>query len=415
MQLQPGQNMFIEHADIDIGISIETSAGFNSELDTVLFLLNDAGKTSGDEDFIFYNNTTAKNGAVILTPQAMCPAIMLRLAELPADISRIAICTVIDGSDTLDGLSALSMRCFDTTDFTVDVAGRHEKALILAEIYRYHGRWKLKAVGQGFNGGLEPLARHFGVDIDSDSAIAEKPQPGIISLEKKIVEKAPHLVSLAKKATVSLVKHNLESVKARVAFVLDASGSMSKSFSKGYVQAVLDRIAVLAVQFDDDGTMDVWSFGKEYKKYPDVTLTNLDGYIESLQSSGHRSRGEVLAGLGGVNNEPPVMNNIIDYFSHSELPAYVIFITDGGIDKTRQIKEAIRRSAHYPIFWKFVGLGGHHYGILASLDNITDRVVDNTHFFAIDDWQSMKDDELYDLLLTEFKEWHEAMIVKGIL
>ncbi len=54
---------------------------------------------------------------------------------------------------------------------------------------------------------------------------------------------------------------------------------------------------------------------------------------------------------------PPVMEEIVDYFKDSKIPVYVVFITDGGISKTRAIKDAIRRSANYPIFWKFVGLG----------------------------------------------------------
>ena len=53
----------------------------------------------------------------------------------------------------------------------------------------------------------------------------------------------------------------------------------SGQFSKGNVQSVLDRIAVLAAQFDDDGEMDVWGFGEKHKKYPNVTLDNLDTYM----------------------------------------------------------------------------------------------------------------------------------------
>ncbi|WP_311231206.1 VWA domain-containing protein, partial [Escherichia coli] len=159
-------------------------------------------------------------------------------------------------------------------------------------------------------------------------------------------------VSLAKKASVSLTKNKLDTLEAAVAFVLDASGSMSGQFSKGNVQSVLDRIAVLAAQFDDDGEMDVWGFGEKHKKYPNVTLDNLDTYIQSIRGAGKRSSWENLPGLGGTNNEPPVMEEIVDYFKDSKIPVYVVFITDGGISKTRAIKDAIRRSANYPIFWK---------------------------------------------------------------
>ncbi|MFP1529411.1 VWA domain-containing protein [Escherichia coli] len=115
-----------------------------------------------------------------------------------------------------------------------------------------------RALGQGFNGGLEPLAISFGVDVAQPAPQPAK--PARMSLEKKLETKSPRLVSLAKKALVSLTKNKLDTLEAAVAFVLDASGSMSGQFSKGNVQSVLDRIAVLAAQFDDDGEMDVWGW-----------------------------------------------------------------------------------------------------------------------------------------------------------
>jgi tellurium resistance protein TerD len=36
--------------------------------------------------------------------------------------------------------------------------------MIFGEIYRNAGEWKFKAVGQGFKGGLGPLARSFGIN-----------------------------------------------------------------------------------------------------------------------------------------------------------------------------------------------------------------------------------------------------------
>ncbi len=90
------------------------------------------------------------------------------------------------------------------------------------------------------------------------------------------------------------------------------------------------------------------------------------------------------------------MNEVIDYFKDSTLPVFVVCITDGGISKTREIKEAIRRSANYPVFWKFVGLGGSNYGILERLDTFSDRRVDNSNFFMIDNFAHIKDEELYE-------------------
>lgn len=405
MRLQPGQNTPLAENVITLNLNYTGKAGFKSEVDTCLFMLNAEGKVSGDADFIFFNNLASAEGAVKLALGQQQSSVTIALDRVPASVSKIAITVVIDGSESIDALSQLSIAAQGIADFQIETAGRSEKAMILAEAYRHNGAWKLRAMGQGFNGGLEPLAISYGVDVAQPATESSTAAPVRISLEKKLENKSPRLVSLAKKATVSLTKNKLDTLQASVAFVLDASGSMSGQFHKGNVQAVLDRIAVLAAQFDDDGEMDLWAFGKKHKKYPNVTLDNLDDYIETIRKNGKRSMFEILPGLGGVNNEPPVMEEIIDYFKETKLPVYVVFITDGGISKTREIKEAIRRSANYPIFWKFVGLGGSNYGILENLDDFTDRRVDNTDFFAMDDFGTMSDEKLYDNLLEEFRPW----------
>ncbi|WP_438267858.1 VWA domain-containing protein [Lonsdalea iberica] len=60
-------------------------------------------------------------------------------------------------------------------------------------------------------------------------------------------------------------------------------------------------------------------------------------------------------------------------------------------------------------------MGGSNYGILGKLDDFTDRRVDNTHFFPIDDFAKMSDEKLYGRLLEEFNDWHHAAIKEGIL
>lgn len=97
------------------------------------------------------------------------------------------------------------------------------------------------------------------------------------------------------------------------------------------------------------------------------------------------------------------MEEIVDYFKDSKIPVYVVFITDGGISKTRAIKDAIRRSANYPIFWKFVGLGWSGYAVSSKIwmTLLTAGLMGNTHFFAMDDFGSISDEKLYDNLLEE--------------
>jgi len=181
-------------------------------------------------------------------------------------------------------VSGLSISIENEACFTPKTEGMTETALILGQLYRHNGSWKFKANGAGFNSGLAALAGSFGVDIADDEG---EEQAGV-SLEKQLQEKAPRLVNLAKPVRVSLEKNNLTGTRARVAFVLDCSGSMSLQFSSGNVQSVLDRIAVLAVQFDDDMALDLWAFSERFKKAEDVSLDNIDGYIDRLTTEGKR-------------------------------------------------------------------------------------------------------------------------------
>ena len=81
----------------------------------------------------------------------------------------------------------------------------------------------------------------------------KQPAPPKVSLEKRLSQNAPKLVSLDKPLTVELRKRNLEALTARAALVLDISGSMSKRYSDGTVQEIVNKTLPLAVQFPPTG------------------------------------------------------------------------------------------------------------------------------------------------------------------
>lgn len=417
--LMSGQNMVLTNTQFTIAIRNLRKGSFEGEMDTSAFLLTKSDKVRGDDDFIFYNSPGSSCIGISLSANQSEPKFEIDLSRVDAGVDKIAFTIVVDGKSTISDFSNLTLHIDGVCSYDVPVESRTEKSLILGHIYRHQNGWKFRAMGVGFNGGLKPLAELFGVDVADEQPSSQStpipPSKPVVSLEKKLQDKAPHLVSLAKPIKVSLEKHKLETVKAKVAFVLDASGSMSYQFSKGNVQAVLERIAALAVQFDDDGSMDMWAFAERHRKYEDVTLDNLSGYVSKMQSTGKKGWLDLLPGLGCSNNEPPVMKEVVETFKDSKEPVYIVFITDGGISQTNAIKNVLRKSAELPIFWKFVGLGGSSYGILEELDDFTDRLVDNTDFFAIDDFKKIKDEDLYDRLLVEFSSWMAAAKNKGIL
>jgi tellurite resistance protein TerA len=68
-----------------------------------------------------------------------------------------------------------------------------EKALMMGEIYN-KGGWRIAAVGQGFNGGLDALLKHFGGEVLEEQAAAPlpatpPPEPPKVRLSKVTLEK----------------------------------------------------------------------------------------------------------------------------------------------------------------------------------------------------------------------------------
>jgi hypothetical protein len=280
-----------------------------------------------------------------------------------------------------------------------------EKAVKLGEIYLKDGAWRFSAVGQGFNGGMAALVKHFGGEVIEDEPA---PTASAIFLEEKLAS-APQLVSLAKKATVSLEKHNLQATVARVGLVLDASGSMRAQYSKGKVQEVINRLLPLAVHFDDDGELDVWSFSSKVLALPAATLRDYFDFINTAERGWHKW------GMMSVNNEPAVIKKVIEHYQNTQLPVLVVFISDGGVSQNKAIKQLLSQAANLPIFWQFVGISGRNYGVLEKLDTMADRLVDNCGFFALDDLDSVSEQDLYDRLLSEFPVWLKKVKNKNIV
>ncbi len=409
--------------NVVIELSLPTN---NDEINVSCFGLDAGGTLSNEQYFIFYNQTLSPCGSIRLEPARSrnITWFKVKLAGLPTAIHRLVFTAVIDGPSTMSKLERGSVNVsepegkLDATFQVNPVEFGIEKSLMLVELYKKDGQWRLGAVGQGFKDGLNALIRHFGGQVtDRTPVVPSVPLATIkpvvppapltplvtkISLEKKVEHEAPHLISLAKKATISLEKLRLTDVQARVALVLDASGSMYDQYVRNDVQAVVDRIIPLAVHFDDDGESDTWAFAEKANKMAPVTLKNVKGYVE-------REKGGWLKWMRTLdarhNNEPAVMTQVIEYFTKTKLPAYVVFISDGGIYKHAEIQRLLIKSSKMPIFWQFVGIGGSDYGVLEDLDSMKGRFVDNANFFALDDLRSVSDAQLYDRLLAEFPQW----------
>ncbi len=208
-------------------VTVEVTAP--KALDVSGLLLTESGKVRSDADFVFFN---APNGpGVTHRPAAggVPDAITVDTGAVPAGIDKIVVTASLDDAGaTFAGTEpTATLRDADTgavlLTFTPPRLTR-ETALVVVEVYRRAGAWKVRAVGQGYANGLAGIATDFGVSVDDSPApppmptsaptpaapaTATPPRPVTppavpASLTKVTLDKGK--VSLAKGGSVSLEK-----------------------------------------------------------------------------------------------------------------------------------------------------------------------------------------------------------------
>ena len=401
------------HVNLNENIFVDMKVKGNAEYDFCCFGVDGNGKLSDDRYMIFYNQKLSPKGEISVEDIPDGARYKLKLSSVPEFINRLVFTVSIDGNKTMGEINSLETKVYQSgaKDIEMTLGGNdfsNEKAVIVMEIYR-KDVWRIGCVASGFDGGLSALLKYFGGEEVVSEPVQEPvvAEPVKVSLEKKM-EKAPELVSLVKPLVFELKKKNLETTVARVGLVLDISGSMVPRFKNGTVQSIVNKTLPLAVQFDDDGELDFWFYGTTARKMDSVNLKN---YTMAVPEDWKH----LMLDLGGRNNEPIVMRMVVDEYKDTKIPAYVLFITDGGVNQKREIQNIITEASHLPIFWQFVGVGGKNYGILEKLDTMSGRYVDNAGFFALDDFKKVSNEELYARLLEEFPSWLEEIKKKGMI
>lgn len=245
----------------------------------------------------------------------------------------------------------------------------------------------------------------------------------------KVQQEAPQLVNLAKSAGVSLAKHGLTGHVANVVMVLDVSGSTSGLYSRGTIQNVADKAFVMALHFDDDGEVPLCYFQSRASDAGVLNLSNYTGYINRTARAGGgtnysaaMSWARQAAGFGAA----PVSSGrglfgkkkkaVASTEGPVDVPTYVLFVTDGEPQDSRaEIQRELAEASHEPIFWQFIGVGGTRFPFLEQLDTMGGRLIDNAGFFAINDPSQVSDDEMYNLLLSEYPSWINLARSHGLI
>ncbi len=167
---------------VGLGWDVRATSGNDFDLDASLFMVAETGKVRSDADFIFYNNLRSADGSVEHTGDNRTgegdgddEAIKVDLSKVPADISRLVVGVTIHEAQARSQNFGMVATAFirvvngdDNTEigrYDLSEDSSSETAMMFGEVYRNGEEWKFRAVGQGFNGGLGPMAASFGVNL----------------------------------------------------------------------------------------------------------------------------------------------------------------------------------------------------------------------------------------------------------
>ncbi|MDQ1921411.1 TerD family protein [Massilia pseudoviolaceinigra] len=166
---------------IGLGWDPRATDGSAFDLDGSAFMLKADGKVRADADFIFYNNLKSSDGSVVHGGDNTSGAgegddeqVRIDLSAVPAEIDKVSFCVTIHEAETrkqnFGMVGKAYIRCLNADGdkelarYDLSEDGSTETAMIFGELYRAGAEWKFKAIGQGFKGGLGPLAKSFGVN-----------------------------------------------------------------------------------------------------------------------------------------------------------------------------------------------------------------------------------------------------------
>lgn len=323
MELVKGQRARVDQLTPATTLEVGVTLSGPSTYDVSLFTLDAAGTLSDDAFLVFYNQPASPDGSIRMQVRPDGADCTVDLAAVPAWAQRLVLTVAIDGAGEMAqlGSAVVSLRAGGQEVARHAATGAdyaNERALMLFELYRKDGVWRVSAVGQGFAGGLAALVQHFGGTVDDAPAAAPPPPPPAppppppppapvaaapppaapppppaapVNLGKVTLDKGT--VSLAKRQTVSLEKGG-RPVLSQVAMGLGWDPA------KGGISIDLDASVIVFDAAGDKVDM-VWFGGK----------TGADGAVkhsgDNLTGEGEGDDEVITVDLGAVPHRADVL------------------------------------------------------------------------------------------------------------
>ncbi|HFL2866985.1 TPA: TerD family protein [Pseudomonas aeruginosa] len=167
---------------VGLGWDPRVTDGTEFDLDASIFITGENGKVLNDSSFIFYNNKKSTDGSVEHLGDNRSgqgegddEQVNVKLTGLGADVKKLVFAVTIHDAEarkqSFGQVGNAYIRVLNKADgkeiarYDLSEDASTETAMIFGELYRHNDEFKFKAIGQGFAGGLKPLAEAHGVSI----------------------------------------------------------------------------------------------------------------------------------------------------------------------------------------------------------------------------------------------------------
>jgi tellurite resistance protein TerA len=277
-ELTPGANAPLPAGDLTVLIRHGTIPG--AEIDVSGFLVTGTGKVRSDADMCFYGQPSVAAGAVALAgTTGEETRFLVAPGRIPAGVEKVVFtATIHDNRAAFGQLSEIGLEVGGVRG-RIPCAGMTETALILAELYQRNGAWKVRVVGQGFNGGLATLATHLGVEVaepaPTPAALPPTPEPPKVHLPTPAKPVSLTKVTLTKQnSTVNLKKEDGRFGKIRVNLNWNQRPKKTGFFSKN---SSLDLDVGAFVETKSGDKFVVQALGRTFGDFNGAPFTKLLG------------------------------------------------------------------------------------------------------------------------------------------
>lgn len=167
---------------VGLGWDPRVTDGSKFDLDASVFVVGENGKVLDDAGFIFYNNKKSADGSVEHMGDNQSgegegddEQVTVKLSGLAAVVKKLVFAVTIheaaERKQSFGQVANAYIRVVNKADgkelarYDLSEDASTETAMIFGEVYRSGEEFKFKAIGQGFAGGLKPLAEAHGVSI----------------------------------------------------------------------------------------------------------------------------------------------------------------------------------------------------------------------------------------------------------